>query len=269
MIHLHSKLYWENRQESRLKWLSTVEDDVMNRQKKLYKQALTDIESKMQGLYQDLYQQNVLQTELRYIDLYQFKKYQSLREQIKTSFRSIATNQIDNLTSMIDMIYWNEIKDITGELGKNIAFDRIFQLQAEQAINTNWSGKHFSNRIWTNTSKIASKLESDIKLMVTTGKNPDLIKKQIIDNFGVSFNDADRLVRTESIHFYNQATKTGYQKAGVTHYEYLASEDERLCEVCGALHEKQFLMSQAIEGSVFPVMHPRCRCTTIPVMQLL
>lgn len=266
---MHSKSYWENRQESRLKWLESVEDDTMNRQKKLYKQAIKEIESKMQGLYQDLYQQNVLQTELRYIDLYQFKKYQTLREQIKSSFRGIATNQIDELSSMIDMIYWNEIKDITGELGKNITFDRIFQLQAEQAINTNWSGKHFSNRVWDNTSKIASKLESDIRLMVTTGKNPDLIKKQIIDNFSVSFNDADRLVRTESIHFYNQATKTGYSKAGVSKYEYLASPDERLCDICGALHGKQFNLAQSSEGTNYPVLHPRCRCTTIPIVQLI
>jgi len=264
----NSKAYWIKRQEDRLKWLSGVEDDVLKRQKKLYKQSLQEIESKMQGLYQDLYQQSILQTDLRYIDLYQFKHYEALRNQIKGSFKGIATSQVDSLTQMIDFIFWNEIKDITGELSKPIVFDRMFSLQVEQVLNTNWSGKLFSSRVWENTSKIASKIESDIRLMITTGKSPDKIKQGIIDNMGVSFNDADRLVRTESIHFYNQATKTGYQKAGVQKYEYLASEDERLCEVCGAMHEKQFLMSQAIEGSVFPVMHPRCRCTTVPIIQL-
>lgn len=262
-----SKAYWISRNLDRLDWLAKNENKLLDKQKKIYKRAVKELEAKMDALYQELYLQAKLGEDLRYIDLYQYKKYQAIREQLKASFTGIAKSQIDGLTDMIDTIYRQEIAAISAELGKPVSFDHVFDNQVKQAVESPFMGKHFSARIWDNTSLIANKIEGDIHSMLTWGKNPNDIKQGIIDRFGNSFYEADRLVRTESIHAYNSATMTGYRRSGVVqHYEYYAATDERTCEICGGLHEKIFAITEAQEGVNYPVTHPNCRCTTIPVI---
>ncbi|MDD3502514.1 MAG: minor capsid protein [Eubacteriales bacterium] len=253
--------YWEKRNSERLEWVAGQEDKLLKKQRKFYQQAYKDLDNKIQRLYSDLMRQ---EAPLRYIDLYTYEKYRSLQNQIKQQFRGIAKEQIADIDSMLRLVYWRELKDIAGEFGKDIAFDKISQLQVDAFLTTPYKGKHFSERVWTNTSKIAARIETDISSLLITGENPAKIAEAISKDFGQSYSAAEKLVRTESIHAYNAGTRAGYQRAGVNKYIYYAAEDERTCDLCGALHNKEFSMAEINEGENYPPLHPNCRCTTIP-----
>ena len=55
-----------------------------------------------------------------------------------------------------------------------------------------------------------------------------------------------------------------YKELGIDKYVFFASEDERVCEHCGALHGKEFPLSAWEVGVTASPIHPRCRCWEIP-----
>jgi SPP1 gp7 family putative phage head morphogenesis protein len=63
----------------------------------------------------------------------------------------------------------------------------------------------------------------------------------------------------------NQGELEAYKDSDLEYYEYLASDP---CDECGELDGRRFKVSEAVEGVNYPVMHPNCRCTTIPVVDL-
>ena len=67
-------------------------------------------------------------------------------------------------------------------------------------------------------------------------------------------------------HVQTEAAADRYKDAGVTEYEILVAEDERLCNECGAMHGKRFPITEKQPGINAPPFHPNCRCTIIPVL---
>lgn len=100
---------------------------------------------------------------------------------------------------------------------------------------------------------------------VAIGAKPTELKKLLQRDFGVSYSSADSLVRTEMAHIQTQASQKRYADYGITEVEVLADADERRCEVCGKLHQKRF----PIHAQMPVPVHPRCRCTIIPVVENL
>lgn len=78
---------------------------------------------------------------------------------------------------------------------------------------------------------------------------------------GQGFNECHRLVRTETMHYLNDATLQRYKDADVKYVQILAAKDERTCDICGGYHEKVY----PIEECVHVPLHANCRCTIIPV----
>lgn len=73
-----------------------------------------------------------------------------------------------------------------------------------------------------------------------------------------------RLMATEMGHIAEQATYDFYKDEGLEEYEYLATLGTRTCGICGGLDGKHFKVSEAKPGVNCPLIHPYCRCTTIP-----
>ena len=82
-------------------------------------------------------------------------------------------------------------------------------------LNENWAGANYSSRIWKNASAIGDRVKEDVTRLVLEGKNPDRIKAALMEDFNVSFSNADRLVRTEEAYVFSEASKAAYREAGV------------------------------------------------------
>lgn len=136
---------------------------------------------------------------------------------------------------------------------------------ARQLINQIWcaDGKSWSQRVWNNTDRLQQALNDKLTECVITGKTTSQLKKFLQDEFGVSYNRADTIVRTEMAHIQTQAARQRYQEYGIQEIEIYADTDNRTCPICAKLDGKRF----GINDSLPIPAHPRCRCCALPVIK--
>lgn len=131
----------------------------------------------------------------------------------------------------------------------------------EKLLNEPWRGDSFSGRLWKNQKKLAVGLNDLLLTGLQQGKTATEIAVSLHNFMGQGFNECHRLVRTETMHYLNDATMQRYKDAGIKYVQIWAAEDERTCDECSKYH-----------GKIYPIdkcphipFHPNCRCTIIPV----
>jgi len=103
------------------------------------------------------------------------------------------------------------------------------------------------------------------KLLEATalGKNPKETARAMRDGFGVGFNRAINIARTEQLRVYRTAGIEQYKTSGlVAGYKRLSARDDRVCPAC--------LMAD--DGQIYSLdtpfeEHPQGRCTQVPVVK--
>lgn len=154
-------------------------------------------------------------------------------------------------------------RDMTGGVISHAAPDLQGMLRA---MDTAWSGRNYSARIWRNTDQLAQMLEDEIEAAFLSGKSVRRIANVIMDRFGVGYRAAECLMRTETSYVQNQTAARSYQDAGCTEYEILTASDRRTCSRCTAQNGKRYHFTAMQAGENAPPFHPNCRCTILPVV---
>ena len=135
-----------------------------------------------------------------------------------------------------------------------------------RAMDTAWSGRNYSARIWRNTDHLAQMLEDEIEAAFLSGKSVRRMANVIMDRFGVGYRAAECLMRTETSYVQNQTAAKSYEDAGCTEYEVLTAQDRRTCQYCAKQNGKRYLLATMQAGENAPPFHPNCRCTILPVV---
>lgn len=196
-------------------------------------------------------------------DLYKLDTYWQMQGQLQRELQKLGDRQsvllgkkfVEQFTTVYNALA------IPGET----MFNQIDTQLAEQMINQIWvaDGKTWSQRIWDNTDRLREALNDQLISCLVTGKKPTELKNMLQEEFNVSYNRADSLVRTEMAHIQTQAAQKRYEDYGIKEVEVWAPKDERRCEVCGQLHGKRF----PITSSMPVPAHPNCRCSILPVVE--
>ena len=63
------------------------------------------------------------------------------------------------------------------------------------------------------------------------------------------------------MHTINEGQKDVYKAEGIKKVKWYAAEDERMCDVCGKMHDKEYDID-----NVPSIAHANCRCTIIPII---
>lgn len=195
-------------------------------------------------------------------DLYKLDTYWQMQAQIAAELEALGKEQAKLLSKAFINQYQNIYRAIA--LPSDMGFNKIDTKAVEAMINGIWcaDGKNWSSRVWENTAQLQETLNQNLIDCLVTGRNPDYLRATLMETFGVSYNKADMLVRTEMAHIQNKAAQDRYAAAGCSYYEVWADKDERQCKECGKLHKKRYKI-----GIAAPVpAHPRCRCSIIPVI---
>ncbi len=132
-----------------------------------------------------------------------------------------------------------------------------------QMLRSPWQGSFFSERLWRNMGKLEQNLNGVINDAISTGKTVTEMAVQLSNTMQRSFNEAHRLVRTETVNYLNRSAKLGYKDAGIAVIQWWAATDERTCKICGANHGRKYPINKAPN---LPC-HPGCRCTWLPVIE--
>lgn len=159
-------------------------------------------------------------------------------------------------------------QEVKERIGTALSFEKPADEIARQVVKTSFQGHNYVYRLGVNNYNLASTIKTILPQAFIIGKSSSTLAKELDYRTNVGLHNAQRIVRTEMNRCFNQASMESYKQLGVTEkYQYIASEDERTCDICGEFHEKIFNVKDAQQGLNYPSMHPNCRCTTIPYFE--
>jgi len=257
--------YWKDRQAKALTTLSSKSSKEIDAQlKKYYRRTMETTIKDFEATYDKLLASMDDGRAPTTADLYKLDKYWQMQAQLKDQLQALGDEQAAVLSKEFEANYINVYESLAKKDGG--AFSRISTETAQQMINNVWTadGKSWSKRIWENTADLAETLNEKLIECVVGGKKTGELKKALMERFGVSFNRADALARTELAHIQTQAAKKRYEETGVERVQIWADPDERTCDICGKLHKKIY----PVNANVPIPAHPRCRCCIIPVIDI-
>jgi SPP1 gp7 family putative phage head morphogenesis protein len=147
-----------------------------------------------------------------------------------------------------------------------LKFNSIADRKMKQILMSDWSGSNWSDRLWVDRAVVGKKVTEILEKGVVQGTSLQKMARELKQATNQSFNNAFRLIRTETSHIDGQVTLEGYKQAseelGLEYYEYDAFLDSRTSNICRELDKKRFKVSEAEVGVNYPPMHPNCRSTT-------
>lgn len=251
-----SLIYWTERKQDII--FNTTVEQQQKAVKKIYSTAQRIIDKDVTELFIKMQEAGEVST----TQMLQQQRYKSLQENIQKQVRRI-NNIMSEATETGLLGAFKKVYKSTGDLIglNNKSWSIINEQNAKEIVNGNFKGANFSQRIWTNTQKLKTQLEKSVIDSVTVGRSKDAAVKDMINRFDVSFNDADRLIRTEVQRVLNDGQKAAYKARGYTQIKWIVTKDDRLCKECMSYDRMIFDINGAPS-----VIHPRCRCTCIPVI---
>lgn len=188
----------------------------------------------------------------------------SLRAQVDMEMVKLIFGVEDSAKNGLASVYRDTFIEVTKDLGINAIVSRD---KIKAVLDRPWSGANFSERLWSNTDKLAQTVKQEIVNGMIQGINLQTMTKRVSERFETAKkNDVERLLRTEVNYTLNQATLDGYKEAGIEKYEFSATLDSRTSQICSELNGEIFEIKKIAVGLNYPPMHPRCRSTTIPIV---
>ena len=195
-------------------------------------------------------------------DLYKLDKYWQLQNTLSKILQELGDKEVKEYTLQFSRQYEGIWKIIS--LPTDTAFGLADMPKAEQIINQIWcaDGMSWSQRVWKNTEMLKQELNDKLVECMLAGRKTTQLKQELIDVFGVSYNRANTLVRTEMAHIQTQTAQARYKDYGIQEVEVLA--EDAGCKHCQALDGQKF----SIMGQMPIPAHPNCRCCIVPVIDI-
>lgn len=199
-------------------------------------------------------------------------RLEALKQSLSVNYKLLADKEL----KLSKKIYIRTIKEAyyrtcyNFQSGINLAFDvaNINTRAVNMILNTEWFGRNYSDSVWNNTQALVDRLDETITSGFLSGKSLKDIAKNIAELSSFGMFAAERLVRSETTFFNNQAALQGYKEVGVEEYVYVCTLDLRTCSCgkkgkpgCQQLDRKVFKISEQEPGKNCPPMHAFCRCT--------
>lgn len=125
----------------------------------------------------------------------------------------------------------------------------------KKIIESNFKGKHFSERVWSNEKNVANYLNKQINSFINGKISVNQIKKDIEKTFNASAYNAKRLVTTEVSRCQNEAFRKLCEETNVKKVKRNAILDSKTCDDCYPLNGKVYELKEMPQ-----ISHPMCRC---------
>lgn len=194
------------------------------------------------------------------------RAYMSRLEEVKMRLENImvrlAAKEEADYTQKLGKIYAETHSRTSYTIDKTLGFSEGYSAPSDRTLNKalqeKWLGRNFSENIWTSKGRLLNFIQTDLLSGIALGHNPRKIAEAMEKSMNADYKNCERLARTETLHFMNQATLDAYKEHGVEQYEYICGLDERTCPICGELDGKVFDVRYKEEGVNYPVMHPNC-----------
>lgn len=284
--------YWDERALRRLSTSEKQAEFTNNRIKKIYDKAYKNIQRELDSVYMNYSKTTGLDVQKlkelltkketdkvwktlkrQGLDQYVMKNYKSrisrleqIQAQIYAKAKQICTKeeleQRMCYKGVINDTYYKTVYDTQMGTGYAFGFSKLDNHTVNELLTERWSGKNYSERIWTNTDVLANQLSTIIGGALLSGQSIQKTSRQVRERFKVAKYYSNRLVRTEVNYFNNEIDAKAYEDMGVNKYVFVATLDARTSEICQSMDNKVFDYKKRQTGVNFPPMHPNCRSKT-------
>lgn len=227
----------------------------------------------------DLIQDEAIKKELlKKIDASYYKKrisrIEALKENIYIQTSALADTELQKTTARYTKIiqdeYYKNIFDSQQLLGVAFSFSKIPEKVIAEVIRNDWSGKHYSKRIWENSQVLADGMNDVVERLLIkglmTGENSKKLAKELSRKTGVAKYACERLIRTESTYFTTMADVQAARQRGTTELKFVATLDNRTSIQCRDADGTIIKIDEVIIGKNAPPLHPFCRSVLIDII---
>lgn len=284
--------YWDKRAIQRLTASEKQSEEYIARIAKMYDEAQRNIEREIENIYRnyskatgmDVQSLKTLLTKTKTDKLWEELKRKGLDQYVKKNYKARIT-RLEQLQAQIyakakqvypqerkahtahykrvvSDTYYKSIYDVQMGTGMDFAFSRLDDNMVSRLLDERWSGKNYSQRIWGNTDLLAESLSEIIGGAMLSGQSIAKTSRQVRERFDVAKYYADRLVRTETNHFNNEADAMAYEEMGLDQYVFMATLDTRTSTKCQDMDGEVIPLKEREVGKNFPPLHPNCRSKT-------
>lgn len=163
--------------------------------------------------------------------------------------------------------YYQTIYDIHKYVGVGASFSHIDNDMIKNILAFPWSGRHYSQRLWSNRTKLKNIMVEELTQMIIQGKGVKETSKALSKRLDADLKNCIRLIHTEHSYFMGEATYKAYDELGVEKYQFVATLDNRTSEICQSLDGKVFDLKDRVVGVNASPMHPRCRSCEVPYIE--
>ena len=197
-------------------------------------------------------------------------RLESLKYQLQNTVEELAGGQSDALDVLLKQTYQNGYGQtafiVQSGLGVGWDFTGLSVNQIKTALQKPWAldGRNFSDRIWENKQALVGELHKQLTQNLMTGGDLRKVIDDISKKFNTSYNNAARLVYTESAYVRSVSSGESYRALGVEKVYFIAVLDERTSQICQSMDGSVIDMKDYQPGVTVPPLHPWCRSTTAP-----
>lgn len=167
-------------------------------------------------------------------------------------------------SSTIKDNYYQTIYDIHKAIGVGASFSYIDNDIIKEILAFPWSGRHYSQRLWSNRTKIKNAMVEELTQMLIQGKGVKETSKALSKRLDADLKNCIRLIQTEHSYFMSESTAKAYEELGVEKYQFVATLDKRTSEICQSLDGKIFDLKDRVVGVNASPLHVNCRSCEIP-----
>ena len=204
----------------------------------------------------------------------QLSRLENIDEQLTNLLSQYARSETDKMESSLSyqyqQTYMHSIYLTQMERAKLTSnFANVNEYQVKAIVHKPWRGSDFSKRIWKNYTEVLPNELGDALLRGSVlGHSHEQIFKMMRQRLkDVEDYQLHRLIITEMGHVAETATAQAYKEEEVDQYQYLATLESHTCDECAHLDLKVFDLKDKVEGLNYPLIHPYCRCTTMPYIE--
>jgi len=189
-------------------------------------------------------------------------RYQRLQVELKANISDLKKAQKSVSEQSLEENYSETEKAVKNQFQTN--FKQTSQSKIRAVINSEFQGRRFSSRVWTQRSNLSDKLFKTLTNNFLEGNNWNALKSDLKRSFGATDYEARRLLITETARINSIAKQSSFSEAGFDKYQYIAVGDERTSQICKDHDDNVYLLKDLQVGVNAPPLHVYCRSTTVP-----
>ena len=158
-------------------------------------------------------------------------------------------------SSTIKDNYYQTIFDIHKAIGVGVSFSYIDNDMIKEILAFPWSGRYYSQRLWSNRTKLKNAMIEELTQMLIQGKGVKETSKALSKRLDADLKNCIRLIHTEHSYFMEQASQKAYDELDIDKYKILATLDKRTSKICQDLDGEVFNVKDAVIGINMPPFH--------------